>query len=440
MGIFFKKKWQEKKRRLAAFLALCLACIGFCSLTPARALATSISELESQISATQSQISEINSQIAALEDEQDVIDEQISDISAEVLNFMTSISLMEDEIAEKEAQLAEKAADIEQTEYDIAQTQAAYEAAKENQAAQYDAMVLNLRKMYQAGGESSYLSLLFSGGSLSNFLNRLNYIEKLYAYDQEQLSNYEAAKEVVMAIWNTLEEEKLSLEADKLALEEEKLALEETEAELDALKAELDVQLAALKAQSANYDAEISKYTQEAAVAKTQLKQEQAELKALQEEEARKAAEAAAAAGGTTTSTTTSTAASGTYTSNYNSVIDAATGSELGKQIAKYACQFIGNPYVAGGTSLTNGADCSGFTYRVYADFGYTLPRTSTQQRSAGTEVSYADAQPGDLICYSGHVALYIGGGLIVHASTAKTGIKISNANYRTILSVRRIV
>ena len=93
-----------------------------------------------------------------------------------------------------------------------------------------------------------------------------------------------------------------------------------------------------------------------------------------------------------------------------------------------------------GGTSLTNGADCSGFTYRVYSDFGYKIPRTSYSQRSAGKEVSLASAQPGDLVCYDGHVGMYIGGGLIVHASTARTGIKVSNATYRTILSVRRII
>ena len=120
--------------------------------------------------------------------------------------------------------------------------------------------------------------------------------------------------------------------------------------------------------------------------------------------------------------------------------IMAANGSAKGKEIASYACNFIGNPYVSGGTSLTNGADCSGFTQSVYKAFGYSLPRNSTSQRSAGKEVSYAEAQPGDIICYPGHVAIYIGNGKIVHASSAKTGIKISNALYRSVLCVRRIV
>ena len=109
-------------------------------------------------------------------------------------------------------------------------------------------------------------------------------------------------------------------------------------------------------------------------------------------------------------------------------------------EIANYACQFVGNPYVPGGTSLTEGADCSGFTQSVYKAFGCSIPRTSSEQRSAGREVSYAEAQPGDLICYAGHVAIYLGNGRIVHASSVKTGIKYGNATYKTILSVRRIV
>ena len=111
-----------------------------------------------------------------------------------------------------------------------------------------------------------------------------------------------------------------------------------------------------------------------------------------------------------------------------------------GQAIVDYACQFIGNPYVWGGTSLTDGADCSGFVWRVYKDFGYSVPRTSYSFRSYGSEVSYSEAQPGDVICYAGHVALYIGNGQIVHASTRRTGIKITNATYKEMLTIRRIV
>ena len=125
---------------------------------------------------------------------------------------------------------------------------------------------------------------------------------------------------------------------------------------------------------------------------------------------------------------------------SYTAPVISGSGSELGKELANFACQFVGNPYVWGGTSLTNGADCSGFVMSVYSNYGVSLPHSSSADRSVGAAVGSLDsAQPGDIICYSGHVAIYIGGGQIVHASTAKTGIIISNANYRSILSIRRI-
>lgn len=130
---------------------------------------------------------------------------------------------------------------------------------------------------------------------------------------------------------------------------------------------------------------------------------------------------------------TTITAAQGTVSSSQ--------GSDIGKSVANFALQFVGNPYVYGGESLTEGADCSGFVKSVYANFGVSLPHSSSALRSKGYEVAggLANAQPGDLICYSGHVAIYIGDGQIVHASSSKTGIKVSDANYKTPITVRRI-
>ena len=161
-----------------------------------------------------------------------------------------------------------------------------------------------------------------------------------------------------------------------------------------------------LEAVSAEYDSQITKAKQQALVYKQQIKQQNAKIAKLEEEARKKAEEEArkkAEAAKTNNTNNTTVKANGTAAVDKQSIL-AANGSAQGKEIAIYACGFVGNPYVLGGTSLTSGADCSGFTQAVYKAFGYKIPRTSYQQRSVGKEVSYAEAQPGDLICYAGHV------------------------------------
>lgn len=390
--------------------ALTLAAVWAATPPPMNVEATSISDVQSQINNHTQELENINNTISHLSDEQDILEEEISDLNSEIINTMASIGMKEEEIAAKETELVD-------TQVQIDLTQAEYEKAKEREEQQYEAMLTRIRLMYESSNDT-YLSFFISGDGMGDILDRLDYMEAVYEYDDVQLTAFQETKEQVHALWDELEANKAQLVTDKAQLETDKQALVAQQSNLDSMLAEK-------KRKSSNYEAEIRKYQQEAAVTKKLLQQEQKALKQLQ---------AAQNKGNTA-------AATGSYTStNYTNTIDNASGSDLGKRVAKYGCQFIGNPYVSGGTSLTGGADCSGFTYRIYQDFGYGIPRTSYEQRSAGTGVSYSEAQPGDIICYEGHVGIYIGGGLIVHASTERTGIKVSNAQYRSILTVRRII
>lgn len=372
--------------------------------------ASQIDELKKKNKEDQKKLDELGEQIDDLTGEQQGIAAEIDVLSGQIAELMASVSILEEEIEAKKLE-------IEQATLDL-------EAAKEVERKQYDSMKLRIKAMYESG-EVNYIDALLNSASMEDFLNKADYIEKIHEYDQNMFADYQIARQNVEDLKEQLEIEESELEANQCELKEEQEGVELARAELEDI--------------SADYVVQISKAKQQAEVYKSQIKQQNAKIKQLEEEERRKAEEAARKAAQKNKNNTTTQKPKGTATVNKDEIL-AANGSAKGKEIAIYACGFVGNPYVPGGTSLTNGADCSGFTQAVYRAYGYSIPRNSYSQRSAGKSVSYAEAQPGDIICYAGHVALYIGNGKIVHASSVRTGIKISYATYKQILSVRRIV
>lgn len=379
--------------------------------------ATTISDLQNELKKDQSQLKNVNQQISDYKGAQADVGEEIEALDEEMVSLLTDINLIEEAIADKEE--------------DIAQTQIEYDAAVAEKDEQYESMKIRIRFMYEKG-ETSYLQLFFGAKNMGDMMNKANYVEELYEYDRTLLEEYEATVQEVAALQDTLEEEKSELETSKTELKEEQAYVKDV--------------LAQKQQEYDNYNVVLAKAKQEAATYTAKIKQETAKIKQLEEEERKrkeeeerkkKEQEALLASQNAGDSEEKDSSDSD---KKEEAPKPSSSGSGKGQQIADYACKFIGNPYVAGGTSLTNGADCSGFVMSVYQAFGYSLPRSSYAQSAVGKGVSYSEAQPGDIIYYGGHVGIYIGNGQIVHASTERTGIKITSATYRSIITIRRIV
>ena len=375
-------------------------------------------QMQQQQKNSQSQLDKANGVTSGIAGQKNAVGDKIDETNADLVEVIANVDLIEDEITQKEDE--------------ISQTQQEFDAAKKQEDDLYAAMKERIKFMYEKG-DASYVELLMQSSSFSDMVNKAGYVEKLYEYDRQQLKKFVEAQQKALAYQNQLEDEKSELETSQYELVQEKAHMEEV--------------LTQYKKQYDDYDVQLAKAQQEAAAYKAQVEQQTAQINALtdqitqkkaEEEAARKAAEEAEAA--------KKKAAESGDDGNNNSGTSSgsksysAPGSATGSNVASFATQFVGNPYVPGGTSLTDGADCSGFVWAVYHSFGISVPRTSWALQSAGTEVSYADAQPGDVICYAGHVALYIGNGCIVHASTQRTGIKIGNAAYKPMITVRRIL
>lgn len=414
--------------------------------------ATTISGVKKEQQKTQNNLNSVNQQITAIQSNQAQAQEQLDQLSDQLVDILTSIDICQDEIAVKEKE-------IEQAKKD-------YEDARKKEEDQYASMKKRIQFMYEQG-DSAYLQVLLESQNYADMVNKADYIESLYEYDKQLLAGYVESKNQVAELKGRLEDEEADLEASNYELQQEEAALQTLVDEQKKTVADFDAQLASAKKKAASYKqqledqtAQIKKLEEEAAAKKK--KEEEARKKQEQERKQQQQASqtqtidtgngAQQTTGDdpaqvdtgddaqTTDPGTVDTGNDSKGTDSMNAGAGAVTGgSGVGQQAANYACNFVGNPYKFGGTSLTNGTDCSGFTQAVYAHFGISLPRDSYSQRSCGTEVSYANAQPGDIICYAGHVALYLGNGQIVHASTERTGITYGYATYRTILSVRRV-
>lgn len=411
--------------------------------------ATTISGVKKEQQKTQNNLNSVNQQITAIQSDQAQAQEELDQLSDQLVDILTSIDICQDEIAVKEKE-------IEQAKKD-------YEDARKKEEDQYASMKKRIQFMYEQG-DSAYLQVLLESQNYADMVNKADYIESLYEYDKQLLAGYVESKNQVAELKGRLEDEEADLEASNYELQQEEAALQTLVDEQKKTVANFDAQLASAKKKAASYKqqledqtAQIKKLEEEAAAKKK--KEEEARKKQEQERKQQQQANqtqtidtgngaqqttgddpAQVDPGDDAQTTDPGTVDTGKGTDSMNAGAGAVTGgSGVGQQAANYACNFVGNPYKFGGTSLTNGTDCSGFTQAVYAHFGISLPRDSYSQRSCGTEVSYANAQPGDIICYAGHVALYLGNGQIVHASTERTGITYGYATYRTILSVRRV-
>lgn len=396
------------------------------------AWATTISGVRNQRNQTQQNLNEVNSQIDDIQSQRDAVNTELQTMSDQLVDVLTSIEILEEEIEMKQKE-------IDQAQKDLTK-------AQEIESEQYESMKKRIQFMYEQGN-MVYMQALLGAVNYSDMVNKAEYVEGIYNYDRELLAEYVANREEVENLKSTLEDEQSQMRTAEYELEGEKKNLE---------------MLVAIKRRSVeDFDTQLEDAKKKASAYKTQLQQQTARIRKM-EEKARKEKEEAEKKereekddgqggdtdgdGATTVDISTGETEgeddgddSGDSGSD-DEYYDDDSGSSLGQQICDYACQFVGNPYVFGGTSLTNGADCSGFTQSVFAHFGISIPRDSFSQRSCGVGVAYEDAQPGDIICYAGHVALYLGDGQIVHASTEQTGITYGYATYRTILAVRRVI
>ena len=410
-------------------------------------------EVQAEKAETQSKLAQAESKADDLEAKKNALLNEIDSIDKSLVQTIAQIDILKGEISDKEDAITETKEKLEEAE-----------AEKETQ---YESMKKRIQYLYENGGTKAWAQMLLESGNILDMVGKAEYTEKMYQYDRDELKKMKEVVTQVTDLGNQLTQEKAELEDMKQVQEEQQETLETQLAQKKATASDYESQIASVEAQAQEYrnlieqqNAELQKIQEEEARAAEAARKAQEAAEKASQEAAQNQTQAVESTDNTATEEVqTSTGSSSNENSNSSTSTESSSEpveeettsnsgssySATGEAVVAYASQFIGNPYVYGGNSLTNGIDCSGFVQQVFAHFGYSLPRVSDAQAGAGRGISYSESRAGDIIVYSGHVAILTGDGGIVHASNSapypQGGIKYSsNALYRPYIAVRRIV
>ena len=378
-------------------------------------------DAEKKKSQAEQDLKDKKNEINGLKDQQQITADDIKNKSAKLDEILAAQKKLQTDITSKQAE-------IEQNQKDLA-------AAQEKQQEQYDAMKKRIQFMYENSAEDNIWTAIIESNGITDMLNRIEYVSDVYDSDRALMDSYQAAVEQVKEIGTKLDNDMNELTAMQDDYEKQRADVEAAIVALENQKEQYASQIAQAQQQADNYQNIIT-----------------AQGKIIQEQEAAAAAAAAAQAAAARANSSSSSSSydgggagkggsiAGDYAAGGGKNPGASTGVS-GSSVVSYAMQFVGNPYVWGGNSLTNGVDCSGFVHEVYAHFGISTPRYSQAFKSVGQAVSFDNIQPGDVVVYPGHVAIYAGGGVIVEAQSTKAGITANRSvQCHTILAIRRLV